>query len=75
MSVLAEKKKTPRKTQKNNNLKNNKYQNVNYGGPVFTFSLQGGWLAPCPSVSYATAGNPIREVHRTRARDVLGLGG
>ena len=30
------------KTQKNNKLKNTKYQNVKWRGPVFTFSLPGG---------------------------------
>jgi len=34
VSVLAENKNTPRKTQKNNQ-KNIKYQNVNYRGPSF----------------------------------------
>jgi len=29
MSILAKKMKTPRKTQKNSNLKKSKYQNVN----------------------------------------------
>jgi len=29
------------------------------GGPVFTLSLPGGQLAPCPSVSYGTAFTPL----------------
>jgi len=44
------------------------------GDPVFTFSLPGWRLALLPPVSFATAGNPRREVRRTRAREVLGLG-
>jgi len=39
--------KTPRKTQKNN-LKDTKYQNVNWRGPAFTLSLPGGKVALCP---------------------------
>ena len=43
-------------------------------GPVLTFSLPGGGSPICTPVSYATAGNPMRDVHQTRAREVLGLG-
>jgi len=42
MSWVSILEKTPRKTQKNNKLKNTKYQkNQPKGGPVFTFSLPG----------------------------------
>jgi len=44
------------------------------GDPVFACSLPERGFAPLPPVSYATAGNPMREVHRTRAREVLGFG-
>jgi len=44
MSILAKNENIP-KTQKNN-LKNFKYQNFNYRGPVSTFSLPGGRLVP-----------------------------
>jgi len=58
MSILAEKTKTPRKRQKEHNLRKTKrilnMKMTGKGGPVFTFSLPGGWLAPCPCVSYAT---------------------
>jgi len=57
MSILAEKTKTPRKRQKKHNLRKTKrilnIKMTGKGGPVFTFSLAGGWLAPCPCVSYA----------------------
>jgi len=52
MFILAKKTKTPRKTQKGNNLlKTQIILNIKIsdkGGPVFTFSLPGGRLAPCP---------------------------
>jgi len=55
MSKLAEKKKTPRKTQKNSShLKNKRIINMKMpakGGPIFTFSLPGGRLAPLSSPS------------------------
>jgi len=41
ISVLDKKMKTPRKTQKNN-LKNTKYQNVNWRGPSFYIELARG---------------------------------
>ena len=53
LSMPAKKMKAPRKTQKNNSLKNTKYKMSTKRGPVFTFSLPGGRLAPCPLVNYA----------------------
>jgi len=50
MSVLDAKMKTPRKTQKNN-LKNTKYQNVNWRGPSFYIELAKGEGRPLPPVS------------------------
>jgi len=47
MSVPDKKTKTPRKTQKNN-LKNTKYQNVNWRGPRFYIELARGKVALCP---------------------------
>ena len=47
------KRKHLRKT-KNNKLKNTTYENVNWRGPSFTFSLPGGTAYPLPPVSYAT---------------------
>ena len=44
------------------------------GAQFLHLACQAAGSPPCPSVRYATAGNPIREVHRTRAREVLGLG-
>ena len=50
------KKKTPRKTQKNNRLKNNKYQNVNGRWAQFlNLACQGG--GGFPPISYDTAYN------------------
>ena len=50
MSKLAEKTKTPRKAQNNSNhVKNERKINIKMsakGGPVFTFSLQGGEARP-----------------------------
>jgi len=48
LSIPAKKMNAPRKMQKNNNLKNIKYKISTKRGPVFTFSLPGGRLAPCP---------------------------
>ena len=48
LSIPAKKMKAPQKTQKNNNLKNTKYKISTKRAPVFTFSLSGGRLAPCP---------------------------
>jgi len=48
MSILAKKTKTARKTQKMTlywNQNSAKYHNVSKKGPVFTFSLPGGWIA------------------------------
>ena len=53
MSVLPKKTKTPRKTQKNNNLKNTKCQQE--GAQFLHLACQGGRLDPLPPVSYATA--------------------
>jgi len=51
MSVLAKKRKRHKKTE-NSNLKNNRYQNVNYRS-FLQFACQGG-SPPCPTDSYAT---------------------
>ena len=48
LSIPAKKMKAPRKTQKNNNLKNTKYEMSTTRGPLVTFSLPGGRLALCP---------------------------
>jgi len=62
MSIPAEKTKTPRKNQKNNNLKNAKYQNVNYRGrPASTFSLP------------VRAARPLAPLSVTPLRGVSGL--
>jgi len=47
MSVVDQKMKTPRKT-KINNLKNTKYQNVNWRGPNFYIELARGKVVLCP---------------------------
>jgi len=50
-TVLAKKVKTSRKTQKSNNQKTQRILNINMsakGGPIFTFSLPEGRLAPLP---------------------------
>jgi len=51
MSVLDKKNENTPKNEKNNNLKNTKYQNVNWRGPVFTFSLPEVRAALFPAVS------------------------
>jgi len=44
------------------------------GGPVFTFSLPGEQLAPCPPVNYATARKyTYMRVTRFKIKDLMGL--
>jgi len=57
MSILAKKTNTPRKTQKNNNLKNTKYHHVNQRGPSFYISLPGGAAQPSITPLLATSQN------------------
>ena len=51
MSILAEKTKAPRKTQKYNNVKNTHIKISTEEGPVFTFSLPGVLFATLLSPS------------------------
>jgi len=50
MSVLHKKMKTPRKTQKSN-LKNTKYQKVNWRGPSFYIMLTRREGRPLPPIT------------------------
>ena len=54
---IAKKNENTPKNAKNNNLKNTRYQNVNWRGPSFYISLPGGQFSPSPPRQYVTASN------------------